>query len=124
MKTFNVWLSLCVVGCFAAPLAYAEDAGTGEETVIVVDANETPTDIVKQITLPDSASDTARERSAFGIGVANAALDPSIEQGQEFGQQVSQDARSRDISEQVRQDVERNARADARGDNAGDHGRP
>ena len=123
MKGLKLLLFLGLAGCFTAPLAFADDPMDGD-TVTVVDDSTTPTDVVNRIALPDSASDTARERSSFGAGVANDAQDPNTQMGKGFGQQVSQDAQSRDLGDQVREDFQRNQRADPQGGGAGTHGRP
>lgn len=66
-----------------------------EVTMDVVPANAAPGAATKVIELPDTASDRARERSAFGHGVANKAREMRGELGRDFGQSVSESARER-----------------------------
>jgi len=124
MSQSKFWLMLSLAGCLCAPFAYADDATMEDDTVTVVDDGETPEDVTNQITLPDSASETAQEHSAFGQGVSALARDKGELTGHDFGQQVSEQARARELGNEVREDLQSNQRSDARGDNAGDHGRP
>ena len=66
-----------------------------EVTMDVVPANAAPGASTKVIELPESASDRARERSAFGHSVANRARESRGDLGREFGQSVSEAARER-----------------------------
>jgi hypothetical protein len=119
MNRSRVWLVLGVVGCLSVPLAYADDATT-DDSVTVAGASDTPDQVAT--TLPDAASDTAREHAAFGQNVASQARDRGDMTGREFGQQVSTDAR--DLGAQMREDMQTNQHATAGAANAGSHGRP
>ena len=112
MNQSKFWLLLSIAGCLSAPLAYADDAAT-DDSVTVAAEGETPDEVANQIALPDAASDTAVEHSAFGLGVANQAHQGDL--GRDFGQS---------IADQVRADVQSNQHAAAGAANAGSHGRP
>ena len=112
MNRSKVWLVLGVIGCLSVPLAYADDA-TSDDSVTVAGASDTPDQVAS--TLPDAASDNAREHAAFGQSVASQARDRGDMTGREFGQS---------IADQVRQDVTSNQHASAGAANAGSHGRP
>jgi hypothetical protein len=79
-------------------LAWAQQKDL-EVTMDVVPANAAPAaatgEIKLPITLPDTASDRARERSAFGLDVANRAREARGELGRDFGKSVSETARER-----------------------------
>lgn len=66
-----------------------------EVTMDVVPATAASDSATKVIELPAAASDRARERSAFGLGVANKAREMRGELGRDFGQSVSESARER-----------------------------
>ena len=66
-----------------------------EVTMDVVPANAAPGAATKVIELPETASDRARERSAFGHNVANRAREMRGELGRDFGKEVSEAARER-----------------------------
>ena len=75
-------------------LAWAQQRDL-EVTMDVVPANAAPGASTKVIELPESASDRARERSAFGHGVANRAREMRGDLGRDFGKEVSEAARER-----------------------------
>ena len=75
-------------------LAWAQQRDL-EVTMDVVPANATPDAATKVIQLPDTASDRARERSAFGLGIANKAREMRGELSRDFGKEVSEAARER-----------------------------
>lgn len=75
-------------------LAWAQQRDL-EVTMDVVPANAASDSATKVIELPATASDRARERSAFGHSVANKAREMRGEHGREFGQAVSEAARER-----------------------------
>lgn len=66
-----------------------------EVTMDVVPANAAAGAATKVIVLPATASDKAREASAFGLGVANRAREARGDLGREFGQSVSEAAKAR-----------------------------
>ena len=66
-----------------------------EVTMDVVPANAASDSTTKVIELPESASDRARERSAFGHSVANRARESRGDLGRDFGREVSEAARER-----------------------------
>jgi hypothetical protein len=105
MNRHIVYLGFSLVGLLLSPIGYADEVT--DDTVTVVDEGNTPADVANLISLPDAASDSGREHSQLGLGVANQARDL----GREFGQQMSEQARD--------------AHANAAGGNAGSHpGRP
>jgi hypothetical protein len=75
-------------------LAWAQQRDL-EVTMDVVPANAAASAATGEIKLPDSASDKAREASAFGLGVANKAREMRGELGRDFGKEVSEAARER-----------------------------
>jgi hypothetical protein len=91
MKKSN-WLSLMLAAALLAGPAYAEDEDEGsadvgdEDTIVLIDDETTVEDIVSQIRLPESASETAREKAAKGLETANAARDG----GRAFGQSMAE----------------------------------
>lgn len=66
-----------------------------EVTMDVVPANAAADAATKVIELPATASDRARERSAFGHDIANRAREARGELGRDFGKSVSESARER-----------------------------
>lgn len=66
-----------------------------EVTMDVVPANAASDSATKVIELPATASDRARERSAFGHSVANRARESRGDHGREFGKEVSEAAHER-----------------------------
>jgi hypothetical protein len=112
MSKSKVLLMLGVVGCLSAPFVHADDTATTDDAV-VAGSSDTPDQVANS--LPDSASDNAREHAAFGQSVANQARDRGDMTGREFGQS---------IADQVRQDAASNQHASAGAANASSHGRP
>lgn len=98
-------LSICLIAAMAVlgvPAAYADDSLDGLE-MDVMDASGTPNEAsTKVLTLPDEASDQAREHAQSGLDNANAAR----EGGAEFGAAAAEAAR------------------EGHGDASGDHGPP
>jgi hypothetical protein len=97
------WIWLTMAAALIAAPAYADDESTdvGEDTMVVIDGDMTPEDIVSVIKLPDAASDIARENAGRGLDTANQAR----EDGQAFGREMSEgrgDA-GREIGEAARE---------------------
>jgi flagellar biosynthesis/type III secretory pathway protein FliH len=97
------WIWLTMTAALLAGPTYADDESTdvGEDTMVVIEGDMTPEDIVSVIQLPEAASETARERAAKGLETANAAR----EDGQAFGREMSEgrgDA-GREIGEAARE---------------------
>ena len=105
MNKHIAYFGFAVAGLLLSPIGYADEAT--DDTVTVVDESETPEDVASHIALPDAASDTAGEHSAFGLGVADQGHDQAGDLGREFGQQISEQARE--------------AHADAAAGNAASH---
>lgn len=84
-------ITLLLAGIFAAVPVFAEDAvNAPEEDVFrIADEAETIDEVENRIMLPESASETARERSLKGRETAGQAR----EQGKEFGMDRSREAR-------------------------------
>jgi len=89
MKKFVPHLVLTVFALAPAGAAWADDL---DVTMQVVPANASASQATSEIRLPDTASERAKEASAFGQSVANQARDPNREFGREFGQSVSEAA--------------------------------
>ena len=90
--SFKLVTALFLAAVLAPVVVAQEDDGDGsvDDTIVVVDENADPEDIINILELPETASDRGRESSAKGLATANAAR----ENGREFGQQMSEDARS------------------------------
>lgn len=84
-----------------------------EDTMVVIDDDAVVEDVVHDIELPETASPTAVERSAFGLETANQAR----ELGREFGQRRAEEARERgqDAREGARESALEEARERGRG---------
>ena len=81
--------AMAVLAVIAAPGAFAEDHGLNGLEMDVMDAHATPNDAsTKVLTLPDEASDTAREHAQGGLDKANAAR----EDGAAFGEGTAEGA--------------------------------
>lgn len=89
-------LSLLLAGLIAASPAMAQ-----EDSMQVVEPNETPEDVDRKLTLPESASQQGVESSSQGLDTANEAR----EKGREFGQERAEEARemSNERAEEVRE---------------------
>ena len=102
-----------LVGCLDASSVY------GGDTITVAARDETPDQIVSEITLPASASDGAPIRAAIGRNAASEARDRTSATDRDVGEQVSP---APDLDARARQDVRDNQRADAAWN--GGRGRP
>jgi hypothetical protein len=100
MKHSKLWLVLGAVGFLSAPLVYADDTTTTDDSVTVADEGQTADDVASN--LPDQAS--VDEHAAFGQSIAAQARDQARTMGREFGQQTAS---------QVRQDAQQNGAASA-----------
>lgn len=115
MKTMKLsiamLLALGLIG--ATPVLAQDDDGPPEnvppeDAMDVVDENATPDEVMNRIELPEDASDTAREASAFGLDTANDAR----ERGRDFGQERADQARDQarefgqDRAEQAREQAQ------------------
>ena len=94
-------ITLLLAGIFAAAPVFAEDAvNAPEEDVIgIAGEGETIDEVENRIMLPESASETARERSLEGRETAGQAR----EQGKEFGMERSREAREGAMGERARE---------------------
>ena len=107
---------LAVPGWFE--VARADDAVTME---VVDDADADERDYVDDIELPETASETARDKAAFGLDTANEARKRAEEDGRSFGQATAREAR--EAREQGR-DAGNAARAAGGRRDGGPEGRP
>lgn len=110
MKTrLNVALSIA----FGLALAGAAHADDLDVTMVVVETDQTPDDIVNLIQLPESASDRARESSSRGLETANQARElrgnetsaEARELGREFGERMADEARDGNVGQQIRDNL-------------------
>jgi len=87
----NLIPGLMVLAALAAvPAVYASDDDMSGMEMDVVDSHGTPNDAsTKTLTLPDAASDTAREHAQHGLDTANQAR----EGDHEFGSDTAEAAR-------------------------------
>lgn len=98
-------LSLLLMGLLAAAPAMAQDEADtpnrAQDEVRVVEQDETPEDVDKELALPESASEQGKESSSQGLDTANEAR----EKGKESGQERAEEARERggERAEEVRE---------------------
>lgn len=108
MKNDNLILIIftIVLGLLVATPVYADDdAGVkGEDTIMVLEEDDTPEVIDNIIILPDHVPDRAVTRSQHGRETAGEAR----EKGRVFGQERALEARERNMSDQAKEARERN----------------
>jgi uncharacterized protein GlcG (DUF336 family) len=90
MKHMKSYASGAILALALSNTAWAQQQDL-EVTMDVVPANALPDAVTREIKLPDTAVDRAREAAAFGLETANKAR----QLGREFGREVSQTARDR-----------------------------
>ena len=110
MKT-NIMTGLIVaiaLGVFliASPSGHAETGVADDDTITVLDFDETPRDFDRRITLPPHVPERAVERSQYGLDTANQAR----ESNQEFGLERAREAREGNLGEQIRDRVRQSDR--------------
>lgn len=100
---FLIAMSVLLAGLLAATPAMAQDddAEGRNDAMQVVDQNERPEDVDKELSLPESASEQGKESSSYGLDTANEAR----EKGREFGQERAEEASemSNERAEEVRE---------------------
>ena len=94
MKRLTLIAIAATIALALPGLAWAQQRDL-EVTMDVVPADAAADAATKVIVLPATASDRARERSAFGLGVANKAREMRGELGRDFGKEVSEAAKER-----------------------------
>ncbi len=94
-------ITLLLAGIFAAVPVFAEDAvnAADKDVIGMVGETETIGAVDNRITLPERASETARERSQEGRETAEQAR----EERKEFGMERSREAREGEMGEKARQ---------------------
>lgn len=97
MKHKMIFALILLLASWAIPAAYADEGD--EDTIVVIEEDGTPEDVVNVISLPERASDMARQRAASGQETANAAK----EFGRDFGQAKAEESRNTSIGEQMRE---------------------
>lgn len=124
-----IGVSLLLAGLIASAPAMAQEDGevsdtaakAPEDTMQVVEPNETPEDVDRKLTLPESASEQGVESSSQGLETANEAR----EKGREFGRERAEEAResgserAEEARERARERAE-GAKEHTRGENVRD----
>ncbi len=96
-----IGFALLMAGLISVTPALAQNEATGQDTMDVVEPGQTPEEVDRRITLPESASEQGVESSRKGLETANEAR----EKGREFGQERAEEARERgkDRGEEARE---------------------
>ncbi len=97
-------ITLLLAGIFAAVPVFAEDEvnAADKDVIGMVGETETIGAVDNRITLPERASETARERSREGRETAEQARE-AREERKEFGMERSREAREGELGEKARQ---------------------
>lgn len=102
-----------IFGLFTCGSVFAQGArNSGEDTMVVVDENQRPDDIVNQITLPGNASQAGVENAQQGVGTASQVRERNRERARQAGQDgIMDQARDRDqLRDRLRDQVSEQAR--------------
>ncbi|MEF8889012.1 MAG: hypothetical protein V5A14_03110 [Desulfohalobiaceae bacterium] len=120
---FFIALSVLLAGLLAAAPAMAQDdeAEARNDEMQVVDQNERPEDVDKELSLPKSASEQGKESSSYGLDTANEAREKDREFGQERAQEAGEMAneRAEEARERARERADE-AKEQTRGEKVGD----
>lgn len=118
-----VMVSMVVTfGFFACGSVFAQGAkNRGQDTMVVVDENQRPEDIVNQIALPDNASQAGVKKAQQGLDTASQVRERNRERAREAAQDgIMDQVRDRDqLREQLRDQVGDQAREQLRDENDG-----